>query len=104
MSMAVGVGLGPLELAAAGLEGTDVSGADVVGGVVFDPDEHPASATRRTAPIVSSLWCVFIPALLSIRPGSGVRPGQRERAGRALRTTEAWLSATLKRPDRRSGA
>jgi hypothetical protein len=63
MSWGVGAGLG--SLAAAGLEGTDVGGADVFGEVVSEPDEHPASATSSTNPS-SCPQRVFIP-LLSFR-------------------------------------
>src|SRR3954452_24529457 len=46
-------GPGPLDVTAAGLEGTDVGGADVFG------EEHPSSATNSTNPS-SSLWRVLI--------------------------------------------
>ena len=47
MSWGVGAGLGSLDVVAAGLEGTDVDGADVV---VPEPEEHPASATSSANP------------------------------------------------------
>jgi len=49
-SWIVGVGLGSSDFVAAGLEGTDVGGAEVFGGVVCGPDEHPASETSRLTP------------------------------------------------------
>jgi hypothetical protein len=33
-----------------GLEGSEVGGADVLGAVVPEPEEHAASATRRANP------------------------------------------------------
>jgi hypothetical protein len=38
-----------VEVVAAGLEDTEVAGADVVGAVAPEPDEHAASATTRAA-------------------------------------------------------
>jgi len=51
---------------AAGLAGTEVGGADVLGGVDSPPDEHPASASIRANPN-SSLCRVFILPLLVLR-------------------------------------
>jgi hypothetical protein len=48
-SWIVGVGLGWFD-AVAGLEGSEVGGADVLGAVVPGPDEHADSATSRTNP------------------------------------------------------
>ena len=48
MSWGVGAGLGSLDVASAGLEGTDVDGSDVVGEA--EPDEHAARATSTANP------------------------------------------------------
>ena len=58
-SWGVGVGLGSLDFAAAGLEGTDVGGADVFGEVVPEPDEHPASATMATVATIAIRFLMF---------------------------------------------
>jgi hypothetical protein len=50
MSWVVGAGLGLLEFVAAGLEGNEVGGADVLCAVVAEPDEHAASATSSAVP------------------------------------------------------
>jgi hypothetical protein len=77
MSWGVGAGLGSLVATAAGLEGTEVDGDDVLGGVFSEPDEHPASATMAAAATIAILFLMFDLPFLGPLIGSDEAGGWR---------------------------